>query len=78
LWDTGKMAAVAEKPQMAREDLTVKMGMDVVKRAKVVALARYVTLAQYLTELVRPLVDAYYEQEVARMAREVRPKRNEK
>ncbi len=66
------MVAIASEKQMARQDLAVKMGADVVKKAKVVALNRNITLAEYLTERIRPLIDADYEKEVAKMSREVK------
>jgi hypothetical protein len=66
------MMAAADHTKMARQDLTVKMGSDVVRKAKVVALNRNITLAEYLTERIRPLVDADYEQEVAKMSKEVK------
>lgn len=66
--------AMASQTTMARQDLTVKMGTDVARKAKVVALNRNITLAEYLTERIRPLVDGDYEQEVAKMSREVKAK----
>jgi hypothetical protein len=65
------MVAIAED-KMARQDLTVKMGADVVNRAKVVALNKNLTLAEYLTERIRPLIDEDYIKTVADMAREIK------
>ena len=62
----------AGEATMARNDLAVKMGADVVKKAKVVALNRNITLAEYLTERIRALVDGDYAEEVAAMAREAK------
>jgi hypothetical protein len=42
--------------------------------ARVVAVNRNIALAEYLTERIRPLVDANYEAEVAKMSREVKGK----
>jgi hypothetical protein len=66
------MTETRERKTMAREDLAVKMGMDVVKKAKVVALNRNIPLAQYLTDRLRPFVDQDYLQAVSEMAREAK------
>jgi hypothetical protein len=50
---------------LARNDLAVKMGADVVRMAKFVVLDKGITLAEYLTETLRPTVERHY-QEVAR------------
>jgi len=69
------MIAMADRKTMARQDLAVKMGADVVKKAKVVALNRNITLAEYLTERIRPLVDDDYAQELAKMSKEAKTSR---
>jgi hypothetical protein len=57
---------------MARQDLSIKMDMEVVRKAKVVALSRNITLAQYLSDSVRPIVDKDYVDAVAKMAQETK------
>jgi hypothetical protein len=69
------MVETTSEAAVARNDLAVKMGADVVKMAKVVALNRNITLAEYLTERIRPFVEADYERALAEMAREVKSQR---
>lgn len=66
------MIATKERKTMPRQDLAVKVGADVIRKAKVVALGKNITLAEYLTERLRPLVDADYVAEVAKMAKETK------
>ncbi len=66
------MVGAKEEKTMPRQDLAIKMGADVVKRAKIVALDKNITLAEYLTERVRPLVDQDYQTALAKMAKEAR------
>jgi hypothetical protein len=54
--------------EMARNDLAVKMGADVVKMAKFVALDKSITLAEYLTERLRPMVARDYQDVARKMA----------
>jgi hypothetical protein len=69
------MGATTSGTVMARNDLAVKMGVDVVKMARVVALQRNITLAEYLTERIRPLVAQDYEEALAEMTAEVKKPR---
>jgi hypothetical protein len=55
------MPLTMSQSKMARNDLAVKMGADVVKMAKHIAIDRGITLAEYLTERVRPLVEEDFE-----------------
>jgi hypothetical protein len=64
------MTGTGERKAMPRQDLAVKVGADVIKRAKIVALDKNITLAEYLTETLRPTVDKDYSQTLAKMARE--------
>jgi hypothetical protein len=64
------MTGTRERKTMPRQDLAVKVGADVIKRAKIVALDKNITLAEYLTETLRPIVDKDYSQTLAKMARE--------
>jgi hypothetical protein len=66
------MIETAVRKTMARNDLAVKMGVDVVKKARVVALNRNITLAEYLTETIRPLVDKDYAVALAEMTKEAK------
>jgi hypothetical protein len=66
------MVATQERKTMPRQDLAVKMGADVVKRAKIVALDKNITLAEYLTERLRPLVDQDYQIALAKMTKEAK------
>jgi hypothetical protein len=68
------MATGLDVSKMARNDLAVKMGADVVKMAKHIAIDRGVTLAEYLTERIRPLVEADFEV-MARKLGKSRPRR---
>jgi hypothetical protein len=52
---------------MARNDLTVKIDADIVTKAKHVAFNRRTTLAAYLSEMIRPLVDRDFQEEMAKM-----------
>jgi hypothetical protein len=66
------MATTLDRSTMARNDLAVKMGADVVKMAKHIAIDRNVTLAEYLTERIRPLVEQDFEEMAKRLKRPTR------
>jgi hypothetical protein len=61
------MIATMDGPKMARNDLAVKLDADVAKKAKHVAINRGITLAEYLSELVRPLVERDFKDEMSKM-----------
>jgi hypothetical protein len=52
---------------VARDDVTVKMDAQTVRKAKMVAAGRGITLAEYLTQIVRPVVDRDLEEETKRV-----------
>lgn len=56
------MVMSADRMTMARNDVAVKVGADVVKMAKHIAIDRGITLAEYLTERLRPLVEADFDE----------------
>jgi len=56
-----------------RNDVPVKLALDVVRDAKIVAAYKQKSLAEYLSELVRPLVARDLEQEHARHVKGLRP-----
>jgi hypothetical protein len=64
------MTGVSEQKKMARADLAVKMGLEVVKKARIVAVSRNITLAEYLTESIRPIVDKDYAAALAKLTKE--------
>jgi hypothetical protein len=66
------MMATKERKTMPRQDLAVKVGADVVKRAKIVAIDKNITLAEYLTETLRPVVDRDYAATLAKMSKEAK------
>jgi hypothetical protein len=63
------MLATLDGPKMARNDLTVKIDADIVTKAKHVSFNRRITLAAYLSEMMRPLVDRDFEEEMAKMSK---------
>lgn len=56
------MSAPSEQA-VARDDVTVKMDAQTIRKAKMVAAALGITLAEYLTEIVRPIVDRNLEEQ---------------
>jgi hypothetical protein len=66
------MVGTMEQKKMARADLAVKMGLDVVKKARIVAVSRNITLAEYLTESIRPIVDKDYTAALAKLTKEAK------
>jgi hypothetical protein len=66
------MIGTKERKTMPRQDLAVKVGADVVRRAKIVAIDKNITLAEYLTETLRPTVDKDYAAALAKMSREAK------
>ncbi len=71
------MSVGLDRSKMARNDLAVKIGADVVKMAKHIAIDRGITLAEYLTERLRPLVEEDFEVMAKRLGktRTGRPKK---
>jgi hypothetical protein len=64
---------------MARNDLTVKIDADLVKKAKYVAIERDVTIAEYLSGLLRPTVERDYQEVVTKLASDMpKPKKSTK
>ena len=56
--------AVTMEHSLARNDVQQKLDAGIVMRAKVIAVKRGIHLAEYLSELLRPLVDRDYEEEM--------------
>jgi hypothetical protein len=52
-----------------RNDVAVKMGADVVKMARHIAVDRNIPLAEYLTERIRPLVEQDFEEMTKRLGK---------
>jgi hypothetical protein len=71
------MMTALDRPKMARNDLAVKMGADVVKMAKHIAIDRGITLAEYLTERIRPLVEQDFEEMAKHLKKPSRKSRSE-
>lgn len=70
------MVALAECDMARRNDVAVKLDMEVVRDAKVVASFKTQSLAEYLSELIRPLVERDLKAEYAkRMAPSETPKK---
>jgi ATP-dependent Clp protease adapter protein ClpS len=61
------MVSLAEAPvaRKKRTDATVKIDVEVLRKAKVVAAIRDVTLAEYLTEVLRPIVEKDHARAIA-------------
>jgi hypothetical protein len=71
-------AALKDSSPVARNDVACKIDADVVFKAKFVVLSRRrlkkgYTLAQYLSELLQPLVDRDYKDEMAGQSKQTKP-----
>ena len=51
------MLATAEKPMVRRNDVSVKLDADVVRKAKIVAAIKDMTIAQYLSDILAEKVE---------------------
>ncbi len=56
-----------EMARTRRNDVAVKLGADVVKMARHLAVDQNVPLAEYLTERLRPLVERDFEEMTKRL-----------
>jgi hypothetical protein len=65
------MVATMDGQKVARNDLAVKLDAEIAKKAKHVAINRGITLAEYLSELVRPLVEKDFKEEMSKMLADV-------
>jgi hypothetical protein len=61
------MMVVSSEQAVARDDVTVKMDAQTIRKAKMVAAARGITLAEYLSSIVAPIVDRDLERETKRV-----------
>ncbi len=61
------MVATADRT-MARNDLTVKIDAELIKKAKYVVIERDTTLAEYLSELLRPAIERDFKTVVAKLS----------
>jgi hypothetical protein len=51
--------------RVKRTDATVKVDVEVLRKAKIVAAIRDVTLAEYLSEVLRPVVERDHTKAIA-------------
>jgi hypothetical protein len=61
------MEVATDRTTMARNDLTVKLDADLVKKAKYVVIERDKTLAEYLSEILRPTVERDFKEVIGRL-----------
>jgi hypothetical protein len=59
-----------QNSDMPRNDVSVKLDAAVAREAKLVATYRGVALAEYISEVLKPIVRADLQAEVAKMAKE--------
>lgn len=71
------MSTIAEYPMAKRQDVAVKIDAEVARLAKIVAAFEDKSLARYISDLIKPIVEAAYDQHIkkARPAAEPRPPR---
>jgi hypothetical protein len=63
-----RMTMTMDAPKMARNDLSVKIDAELVKKAKYVAIDRDTTLAEYLSEILRPAVEKDFKEVIAKLS----------
>ena len=69
------MPALMERPSVAkRNDETVRVDADILRKARIVAAIKGLSLAEYLSEVLRPAVDREHAELVTEEAKGVKPK----
>ncbi len=58
------MSTIADYPMAKRQDVAVKIDAEVARLAKIVAAFEEKSLARYISDLLKPLIEAAYDQQI--------------